>query len=71
MILIQGDRTRLWFEAHRIEEILGATDMNGWLQFLVKWERCAKADLVDAERLNIGFPNEVIAFYEKFIRFTD
>ncbi|XP_055682263.1 chromobox protein homolog 1-like [Lutzomyia longipalpis] len=47
------------------ETILGATDINGPLMFLVKWKGTEKAELIPAKEANLKFPQEVIAFYEQ------
>lgn len=51
----------------KVETILGASDCNGRLQFLVKWKNTAKAGMVDANIANAKCPQDVIAFYEKRI----
>ncbi|XP_055709660.1 chromobox protein homolog 1-like isoform X2 [Phlebotomus papatasi] len=47
------------------ETILGATDINGPLMFLVKWKGTDKAELIPAKEANVKFPQAVIAFYEQ------
>ncbi|XP_059618410.1 chromobox protein homolog 1-like isoform X2 [Phlebotomus argentipes] len=47
------------------ETILGATDINGPLMFLIKWKGTDKAELIPAKEANIKFPQAVIAFYEQ------
>uniref|UniRef100_A0A1L8DWF3 Putative heterochromatin protein 1 n=1 Tax=Nyssomyia neivai TaxID=330878 RepID=A0A1L8DWF3_9DIPT len=47
------------------ETILGATDINGPLMFLIKWKGTEKAELIPAKEANLKFPQAVIAFYEQ------
>lgn len=51
----------------KVEKILGASDMNGHLQFLVKWKNVGKADMIDANIANVNCPQDVIAFYQERI----
>ncbi|GAB0096767.1 hypothetical protein DMENIID0001_123330 [Sergentomyia squamirostris] len=46
------------------DKILGATDIDGPLKFLIKWKGTDKAELVPAKVANVQFPQTVIAFYE-------
>jgi hypothetical protein len=47
------------------EKIIGATDSNGQLMFLMKWEGTEDADLVFAKDANSKCPQIVIKFYEE------
>ncbi|XP_050427267.1 chromobox protein homolog 3-like [Adelges cooleyi] len=49
------------------EQILGATDSNGKLMFLLKWKDVEEATLIDSKVANIKCPQLVIDFYEKRI----
>ncbi|XP_005190971.1 chromobox protein homolog 3 [Musca domestica] len=48
-----------------IEQIVGATDANGQISYLVKWQFCDEFDLVYGEELKQKNPEFIIDFYEK------
>ncbi|XP_015790108.1 chromobox protein homolog 1-like [Tetranychus urticae] len=47
-----------------VERIIGATDVHGELEFLIKWKESPLAELVKASIANEKLPAAVIAFYE-------
>lgn len=47
------------------EKIIGATDIGGQLQFLIKWKGCSDTELVPAKEANAKIPQAVISFYEE------
>jgi len=54
-----------------IEKIIGATNLNGSLAFLVKWVQIEEPQLILAEVLNIQCPQSVIAFYEARYKWSE
>ena len=51
-----------------LEEILGVTADQGFIEFIVKFKYLLQERLVRAERLKNLVPQKVIAFYEKHIK---
>lgn len=50
------------------EKIIGATECNGQLMFLLKWKDNTEAELVLAKEANVRCPQIVIHFYEQRIK---
>jgi len=46
------------------EKVLGATNQDGEIQFLMKWKDCDEATMVPRHIANVRWPQVVIAFYE-------
>lgn len=53
------------------EKIIGATESNGELMFLVKWKNMSKADLISAKIAKIACPQTVIAFFEERLQWDE
>lgn len=47
------------------DAIIGATQTNDGLHFLLKWKNSERADLISASEANIRFPQAVIEYYEE------
>lgn len=52
------------------ERIIGITEINNQLQFLIKWAGTDQADFVPTEEANIKYPSLVIQFYEEHLTFV-
>lgn len=53
------------------EKIIGATQTDGHLMFLVKWKNMNKADLISARVAKLACPQSVIAFLEENISWQE
>ncbi|CAG9811109.1 unnamed protein product [Chironomus riparius] len=53
------------------EQIIGATDASGTLQFLIKWKGVDEADLVSAREANIKCPEIVQEFYQERLNWAN
>jgi hypothetical protein len=53
------------------ERIIGATDKNGQLEYLIKWKGRDEADLVPAKEANINWAQTVIAFFMERLTWID
>lgn len=53
------------------EKIIGATQANGELMFLIKWKNMNKADLVSSRVAKVACPQTVIAFLEDHISWQE
>lgn len=53
------------------EEIIGATELDGQILFLIKWKGVEEPELVYAREANDAIPRMVIAFYESKLIWHD
>ncbi|KAK2564766.1 Heterochromatin protein 1 [Acropora cervicornis] len=51
-------------EGWEAAEILGATDVEGQVHFLIRWKGSKRADLIPSPTANVRWPQIVIKFYE-------
>ena len=51
-----SDQSKWFTDAMKAEEVIGATDEYGDLQFLIKWKDVPQADLVPSKIANIKIP---------------
>ncbi|CAL4194973.1 unnamed protein product, partial [Meganyctiphanes norvegica] len=63
--VVDDDRPLGYDRGLEMEKILGATDANGELMFLVKWKNEEETDLVPSRLANVKDPQTVIKFYEE------
>jgi len=52
------------------EKIVGASDLSGQLEFLLKWQGIEKFDKITAAEANLMCPQIVIIFYEERVEFS-
>lgn len=63
-MVAEFDRSHVGFKyGDEVNQILGVSDENGELVFLVQWKGREKAALVPAEEANVKCPQLVIQFY--------
>jgi hypothetical protein len=55
----------------RPEKIVGATEIDGKLMFLLKFEKSKQIYLIPSKSANTKFPQIVIQFYEQHYSFID
>ena len=63
-----SDQSKWFTEAMKAEEIIGATDEYGDLQFLIKWKDVPQADLVPSKLANVKIPQVI---WNQFFLKTD
>lgn len=57
-------------EGWTADNILGATEINGLIHFLIQWKEVDRADLVSSKVANEKWPQTVIKFYEERVTWT-
>ncbi|XP_015756973.1 PREDICTED: chromobox protein homolog 1-like [Acropora digitifera] len=57
-------------EGWEAAEILGATDVEGQVHFLIRWKGSKRADLIPSPTANVRWPQIVIKFYEDRVTWT-
>lgn len=62
--IAEDNRLRGFDRGLEPDKIVGATDVNGELMFLMMWKNCREADLVAARVANARCPEIVIKYYE-------
>jgi hypothetical protein len=62
---IEQNNSKIFEYNNEPERIIGATDADGELKFLIKWKNLYEPDLVPAKIANKIFPELVIKFYEE------
>lgn len=57
-------------EGWTADNILGATEIDGHIHFLIQWKESDRADLVPSKIANEKWPQTVIRFYEERVTWT-
>ncbi|XP_068715624.1 heterochromatin protein 1-like [Montipora capricornis] len=57
-------------EGWEASDILGATDVEGQVHFLIRWKGTQRADLIPSTTANVKWPQIVIKFYEDRVTWT-
>lgn len=57
-------------EGWEASAILGATDVEGQVHFLIQWKGTDRADLIPSTTANVRWPQIVIKFYEERVTWT-
>ena len=65
-----NDQPRGFRRGLKPRRIVGASEVDGELMFLIKWKGSSTIDLVPSREANVMCPQTVIKFYEERINFT-
>ncbi|XP_032222318.1 chromobox protein homolog 1 [Nematostella vectensis] len=57
-------------EGWEADTILGATEVDGQIHFLIQWKSTDRADLIPSKVANLKWPQIVIKFYEERVTWT-
>lgn len=58
-------------DGHKVDKILGASEINGQIQFVLKWKDRDEPTMIVSAVANVKYPYHVLDFYESCMEWEE